>query len=47
MADPVPLLVEAVRVSGTTMSNGLVTVEVDERTGTFALDGHPPQPRPE
>ncbi len=39
-ADPVPLLVEPVRVSGTTMSNGLVTVEVDERTGTFALDGH-------
>jgi alpha-mannosidase len=39
-ADPVPLAVAPVRVTGSTMTNGLVTVEVDERTGTFALDGH-------
>ncbi|HVE47387.1 MAG TPA: glycoside hydrolase family 38 C-terminal domain-containing protein [Acidimicrobiales bacterium] len=38
---PAALTVDPVRVDGgSVMTNGLVTVEVDAATGTFAVDGH-------
>ncbi len=38
---PEPLTVEAASVEGATLDNGLVHVEIDDRDGTFSLNGLP------
>ncbi len=39
--EPAPLTIDPVSVVGATLANGLVRIEVDDRDGTFSLNGRP------